>query len=77
MQWAGQLTIVRHNAYLEYTQNIVLQHQGEDPTGKPDTPYLQHLTLQQCLSGDTKERYHHPIDRSGLTPATRLQQSVG
>ncbi|GFU13099.1 RNase H domain-containing protein [Trichonephila clavipes] len=23
----------RHGAYLEYTQNIVLQHQGEDPTG--------------------------------------------
>ncbi|GFS74410.1 hypothetical protein TNCV_970131 [Trichonephila clavipes] len=32
----------RHGAYLEYTQNIMLQHQGEDPTGKPDTPYLQH-----------------------------------
>ncbi|GFU35836.1 hypothetical protein TNCV_2900571 [Trichonephila clavipes] len=29
-------------AYLKYTQNIMLQHQGEDPTGKPDTPYLQH-----------------------------------
>ncbi|GFW97095.1 hypothetical protein TNCV_2697171 [Trichonephila clavipes] len=29
----------RHGAYLEYTQNIMLQHQGEDPTGKPDTPY--------------------------------------
>ncbi|GFW25073.1 uncharacterized protein TNCV_3155761 [Trichonephila clavipes] len=32
----------RHGAYLKYSQNIVLQHQGEDPTGKPDTPYLQH-----------------------------------
>ncbi|GFV09641.1 hypothetical protein TNCV_2937521 [Trichonephila clavipes] len=32
----------RHGAYLKYTQNIMLQHQGEDPTGKPDTPYLQH-----------------------------------
>ncbi|GFW07126.1 hypothetical protein TNCV_3693211 [Trichonephila clavipes] len=31
-QCAGQLTIVRQGAYLEYTQNIVLQHQGEDPT---------------------------------------------
>ncbi|GFY17260.1 hypothetical protein TNCV_1090341 [Trichonephila clavipes] len=41
-QCAGQLTIVRHGAYLEYTQNIMLQHQGEDPTGKPDTPYPQH-----------------------------------
>ncbi|GFV56227.1 hypothetical protein TNCV_3266341 [Trichonephila clavipes] len=32
----------RHGVYLEYTQNIVIQHQGEDPTGKPDIPYLQH-----------------------------------
>ncbi|GFX52698.1 hypothetical protein TNCV_3980011 [Trichonephila clavipes] len=32
----------RHGAYLEYTQNIALQRQGEDPTGKPDTPHLQH-----------------------------------
>ncbi|GFS90519.1 hypothetical protein TNCV_4097211 [Trichonephila clavipes] len=32
----------RHGAYLEYTQNIMLQHQGEDPSVKPDTPYLQH-----------------------------------
>ncbi|GFW62067.1 uncharacterized protein TNCV_1684981 [Trichonephila clavipes] len=35
------------------------------------------LTLQQCLFGETEERYHQPIDRSGLTPATRLQRSVG
>ncbi|GFX60667.1 uncharacterized protein TNCV_4917171 [Trichonephila clavipes] len=35
------------------------------------------LTLQQCLFGDTEERYHQPIDRSGLTPATRLQRSAG
>ncbi|GFU04144.1 hypothetical protein TNCV_862901 [Trichonephila clavipes] len=26
----------RRGAYLEYTQNIMLQHQSEDPTGKPD-----------------------------------------
>ncbi|GFX10671.1 hypothetical protein TNCV_147131 [Trichonephila clavipes] len=32
----------RHGPYLEYTQNVMLQHQGEDPTGKPDTLYLQH-----------------------------------
>ncbi|GFW65228.1 hypothetical protein TNCV_394941 [Trichonephila clavipes] len=32
---------------------------------------------QQCLSGHTEERYHQPIDRSGLTPASRLQLSVG
>ncbi|GFY28123.1 hypothetical protein TNCV_4394571 [Trichonephila clavipes] len=28
------------------------------------------LTLQQCLFGDTEERYHQSIDRSGLTPVT-------
>ncbi|GFX71015.1 hypothetical protein TNCV_2706181 [Trichonephila clavipes] len=38
----GSLAKTRHGAYLEYTQNLVLQHQGEDPTGQPDTPYLQH-----------------------------------
>ncbi|GFY07875.1 hypothetical protein TNCV_4288111 [Trichonephila clavipes] len=41
-QCASHLVNARHGAYLEYTQNIVLQHQGEDPTGKPDTPSLQH-----------------------------------
>ncbi|GFU59802.1 hypothetical protein TNCV_4343571 [Trichonephila clavipes] len=29
----------RHGAYLEYIQNIMLQHQGEDPTGNP-TPLI-------------------------------------
>ncbi|GFW26221.1 hypothetical protein TNCV_1851251, partial [Trichonephila clavipes] len=33
----------------ECTQNIMLQHRGEDPTGKPDTPLSAALTLQQCL----------------------------
>ncbi|GFY06530.1 hypothetical protein TNCV_3523861 [Trichonephila clavipes] len=41
-QCAGHMAKTRHGAYLKYTQNIVLQHQGEDPTDKPDTPYLQH-----------------------------------
>ncbi|GFV59290.1 hypothetical protein TNCV_2340311 [Trichonephila clavipes] len=41
-QCAGHLAKPRHGAYLEYTQNIDLQYQGEDPMGKPDTPYLQH-----------------------------------
>ncbi|GFV07116.1 hypothetical protein TNCV_3601361 [Trichonephila clavipes] len=31
----------RHGAYLEYNQNITLQHQGEDSSSKPNTPYLQ------------------------------------
>ncbi|GFY03443.1 hypothetical protein TNCV_3132011 [Trichonephila clavipes] len=38
---------------------------------------VEALTLQQCLFGETEERYHQLIDRSGLTPATRLQRSVG
>ncbi|GFT74247.1 hypothetical protein TNCV_5034581 [Trichonephila clavipes] len=41
-QCAGHLANTRHGAYLKYTQNIVLQNQGEDPTGKPTSPYLQH-----------------------------------
>ncbi|GFV85392.1 hypothetical protein TNCV_3772171 [Trichonephila clavipes] len=31
----------------------------------------------QCLFGDTEERYHKPIDRSRLTPVSRLQRRVG
>ncbi|GFX24739.1 hypothetical protein TNCV_3345191 [Trichonephila clavipes] len=57
---------------LNATENIMLQYQGEDPTGKPATRYLQHLPYSS-LFGDTEERYHQLIDRSGLTPATRLQ----
>ncbi|GFT51119.1 hypothetical protein TNCV_4817201 [Trichonephila clavipes] len=32
----------------------MLQHQGEDPTGKPDTPLSAALTLQQCPSETPK-----------------------
>ncbi|GFU60103.1 hypothetical protein TNCV_3144611 [Trichonephila clavipes] len=32
-QCAGHLAKTRHGAYLEYTHNIMLQHQGEDPKG--------------------------------------------
>ncbi|GFU95340.1 dimer_Tnp_hAT domain-containing protein [Trichonephila clavipes] len=35
MQCAGDLARTRHGAYLEYTQNIMLQHQGEDPSCNP------------------------------------------
>ncbi|GFX57770.1 hypothetical protein TNCV_1495311 [Trichonephila clavipes] len=31
----------------------------------------------QCLFGETEDMYHQPIDRSGITPASRLQRSVG
>ncbi|GFY18083.1 hypothetical protein TNCV_3385741 [Trichonephila clavipes] len=63
----------RHGTYLDYTQNISLQHQGEDQTGKRAPPLSAALILQQCFFGDTEERYHQPIDRSGLSPTTRLQ----
>ncbi|GFS74530.1 hypothetical protein TNCV_458671 [Trichonephila clavipes] len=32
-QRAGHLAKTKHGVYLESIQNIVLQHQGEDPTG--------------------------------------------
>ncbi|GFV81075.1 hypothetical protein TNCV_2270591 [Trichonephila clavipes] len=35
------------------------------------------LALQQSLSDDAEETYHQPIERSGLTLASRLQESVG
>ncbi|GFX60480.1 hypothetical protein TNCV_1181991 [Trichonephila clavipes] len=35
------------------------------------------VVQKQYLFGDTEERYHQPIDRIGLTPASRLQRSVG
>ncbi|GFY04099.1 hypothetical protein TNCV_1198771 [Trichonephila clavipes] len=41
------------------------------------TPLPAALTLWQCLCRDTGERYHQPIDRGGLTPASRLQPSGG
>ncbi|GFW50800.1 hypothetical protein TNCV_3590821 [Trichonephila clavipes] len=44
----------RHDAYLEYTQNIMLQHQGEGPTGKPAPPYLQHYPYSSVSSRTPK-----------------------
>ncbi|GFX96297.1 hypothetical protein TNCV_2291851 [Trichonephila clavipes] len=56
----------------------MLQHQGEDPTGKPDTPFIRSTNPTAVFSfRDSEERYHQPIDRSGLTPASRPQRSVG
>ncbi|GFT51000.1 hypothetical protein TNCV_2585961 [Trichonephila clavipes] len=37
-----------------HPESIVLQHQGEDPTGKPDTPYLQHYTYSNVSSRTPK-----------------------
>ncbi|GFV38434.1 hypothetical protein TNCV_4393151 [Trichonephila clavipes] len=50
---------------------------GRGSNLKTRYPLSAALTLQQCLFGDTKERYHQPIYRSGLTPVSRLQRSVG
>ncbi|GFW16890.1 hypothetical protein TNCV_2760181 [Trichonephila clavipes] len=74
-QCADHLAKTRHCTYLEYTQcySIKARIQWVNPT---HYPLSAALTLQQCLSGDTKERYHQPIDRSRLTPATHLQQST-
>ncbi|GFX90548.1 hypothetical protein TNCV_4335511 [Trichonephila clavipes] len=49
-----------------------LIHLGSRIQSVEACPTDAHLE-QQCLFGDTEERYHQPIDRSGLTPATRLQ----
>ncbi|GFX62150.1 hypothetical protein TNCV_2228761 [Trichonephila clavipes] len=38
-QYASDLAKNRHCAYLEYIQNIMLQHQGEDSTGHQHPPY--------------------------------------
>ncbi|GFY09427.1 hypothetical protein TNCV_1942371 [Trichonephila clavipes] len=38
----------------KYTQNIMIQHQGEDQRVNP-TPLSAALTLQQCLFGDSKK----------------------
>ncbi|GFW39604.1 hypothetical protein TNCV_3187751 [Trichonephila clavipes] len=53
-QCVGHLAKIRHGAYLEYTQNIVLQQHVEDPTGKPATPYLQHQPYSSVSSGTPK-----------------------
>ncbi|GFV38413.1 hypothetical protein TNCV_4392941 [Trichonephila clavipes] len=55
----------RHGAYLKHTQDIALQHQSKDPTGKSDTRYLK-LYPKRNVSEET---YPQPIDRSGLTPS--------
>ncbi|GFV97726.1 hypothetical protein TNCV_2313111 [Trichonephila clavipes] len=72
-QCASQLATTRLGAYLEYTQDIALQHKDEDPTGKPDTPYLQHKPYYY----PSEETFHQPTDRSKLTPASHLQRSLG
>ncbi|GFS90855.1 DDE_Tnp_1_7 domain-containing protein [Trichonephila clavipes] len=66
-QCAGHLANTRHGAYLKYTQNIVLQNQGEDPTGKPTSLICSTNPTAVSLRGH-RRGYHQPIDRSGLTP---------
>ncbi|GFX36942.1 hypothetical protein TNCV_1174441 [Trichonephila clavipes] len=64
-QCAGHLAKTRHGAYLEYTQNIVIQHQGEDPTGKPATPYLQHYPKSNVFSGTPNRGITSRLTRMG------------
>ncbi|GFU25575.1 hypothetical protein TNCV_3621551 [Trichonephila clavipes] len=66
-QCTGHLAKTRNSAYLEYTQNIVIQHQGEDPTGKPITPYLQHYPYSSVSSVSPKR-----VTTSRLTGAGSL-----
>ncbi|GFX54074.1 hypothetical protein TNCV_2337101 [Trichonephila clavipes] len=54
---------------------MMLQHQGEDSTGKPDTSLIRSTNPTAMYSRDTEERYHQPIDRSGLTPASLRSNS--
>ncbi|GFX80463.1 hypothetical protein TNCV_178021 [Trichonephila clavipes] len=56
----------------------MIQHQGEDPTGKPDTPYLQHtnptaVSLRGLRRGSTTSR----LTGAGSLLPPRLQRSVG
>ncbi|GFX91979.1 hypothetical protein TNCV_5004431 [Trichonephila clavipes] len=67
-QCAGHLAKPRHSAYLEYTHDIALQHQQEDPMGKPNIPYLQH----QPYHNVSEEIHHQPNSRGRLTPASHL-----
>ncbi|GFV45648.1 hypothetical protein TNCV_2794741 [Trichonephila clavipes] len=46
-------------------------------SNRVNPPSLICSTAQQCLFGDTEERYNQPIDRSELIPASHLQRSVG
>ncbi|GFU64266.1 hypothetical protein TNCV_3780771 [Trichonephila clavipes] len=48
---------------------------GGGSKGKAHHPLSAALYLQQCLSGDSQETDHQPID--GLIPAFRLHRSVG
>ncbi|GFU76177.1 hypothetical protein TNCV_1233281 [Trichonephila clavipes] len=57
-QCAGHLAKARHGAYLEYTQNIVLQHQCEDPTGKPATFICSTNPSSNVSPGTPKRAYH-------------------
>ncbi|GFX64718.1 hypothetical protein TNCV_4681931 [Trichonephila clavipes] len=43
----------------------MLQHQGEDPTGKPDTPYLQHQPYSSVSSGTPKRGTNSRLTGAG------------
>ncbi|GFW40985.1 hypothetical protein TNCV_4089841 [Trichonephila clavipes] len=66
----------RHGAYLKYTQNIMLQHRGEDQRVNP-TPLICSTNPTAVSLRGLRREYHQPIDRSGLTPASVYSESVG
>ncbi|GFT31299.1 hypothetical protein TNCV_1792851 [Trichonephila clavipes] len=84
-QPAGHLTCVRHGTYL---RGGVLEYSstgsGCDPPVHPGHPLTAILTSKATVFGIPKRTRigirrtnHQPIDRSGLTPASRLRRSMG
>ncbi|GFT97641.1 hypothetical protein TNCV_2024561 [Trichonephila clavipes] len=78
-QCAGHPVKTRHGAHPEHT---VLQHQGEDPTGKPDTPPPQHPPeashrghRREAPPADRQERAHSRPQRS-VVQSTPTSESV-
>ncbi|GFU72440.1 hypothetical protein TNCV_1628881 [Trichonephila clavipes] len=61
----------RHDDYLEQTQNIALQHQGEDLTGNLATNYLQDYPYSNVFSGTPKRGFTSRLTGAGsfLLPA--------
>ncbi|GFU95558.1 hypothetical protein TNCV_3543031 [Trichonephila clavipes] len=49
-QWADHLEKTRHGAYLEYTQDISLQHQGKDPTCKRNTMFCSNVSPKKLIT---------------------------
>ncbi|GFT22367.1 hypothetical protein TNCV_3273501 [Trichonephila clavipes] len=85
-QCAGQLTTVRHGAYLEYTQDIALQHQGDAPTGKPFICSTSSIAMSPKRFIPSQERAHSCLPSTACqrkhakviprTPFASLQDAI-